>query len=142
MIQLDVKCPHCGKSLMDEEHTIDGRPSVNVIIELKKKRGWLRLSSLYGSYNMESEFSIPEEEIVRFFCPHCDSNLRVPRDCEKCGAPMVAVKIVGGAMVEICSRRGCKKHLIEFENLERELSAFYDAFSYAFRGISKKGDEK
>ncbi|PIP13787.1 MAG: hypothetical protein COT45_04095 [bacterium (Candidatus Stahlbacteria) CG08_land_8_20_14_0_20_40_26] len=137
MIQLNIKCPHCGKSLMDEEHTIDDHPSVNVIIEFKKKRGWLRLSSLYGSYNTESEFPIPKEEIVRFFCPYCNSNLRVSRDCERCGAPMVAMKIVGGAIVEICSRYGCKKHLIAFENLERELSAFYDAFSYSFRGISK-----
>jgi len=28
MIQVNVKCPHCGKSLMDEDVKIDGHPSV------------------------------------------------------------------------------------------------------------------
>ena len=142
MIKLEVKCPHCKKSLMDEEHKIDNNPSVSFIIESEKGRGWLRLSSLYGSYNKESEFPVSEGEIMRMFCPHCDSNLRVTRDCERCGAPMVATKIIGGAMIEICSRWGCKKHLIEFENLESELSTFYDKYSYAIKGASKKGSEK
>ena len=138
MIELDVKCPYCGKSLMDEEHKIDNHPGVSFVIESEKGRGWLRLSSLYGSYNKESELSVAEGEIMHLFCPYCDSNLRVTRDCERCGAPMVAMKITGGAMIEICSRWGCKKHLIEFENLESELSAFYNTYSYAFRGTSKK----
>ena len=81
-----IKCPYCGESLLNKEHKIDGYPSVEFIIRSKDSAGWLRLSSLYGSYNKESELKALEGEIVRFFCPHCDVNLRTSRDCEKCNA--------------------------------------------------------
>ena len=93
MIEVNVKCPHCGESLMDEEIKIDDHPSVKVNIQWRGERGRLRLSSLYGSYTIECQLST----------------------------------------VEICSRRGCKKHLIEFENLESELRAFYNKYSLFFK---------
>ncbi|MGB2697437.1 MAG: class I tRNA ligase family protein [Candidatus Zixiibacteriota bacterium] len=133
MIQVNVKCPKCGKSLMDEKHKINEHPSVKVMIEHKNKRGWVRLSSLYGSYNLESELLIPEGESVRFFCPFCESDLAGTRKCEKCDAAMIPLKFSDGGFVEICSRKGCKKHLIEFENLENELKAFYNAYPLFFK---------
>lgn len=134
MIQINVKCPHCEQSLMNEEYKIDNYPSVKVMIEFKGRRGWLCLSSLYGSYNIDSEFAIPDEEIVQFFCPNCHSNLAGTRKCEKCDAPMIAMDFVNGGIVQICSRKGCKKHLIEFEDLETEIRAFYDTYSTFFKG--------
>jgi hypothetical protein len=134
MIQVNVKCPYCEESLMDEEHEIDNYPSIKVTIEFKGRYGWLRLSSLYGSYNAESEFPIPHCEIVRFFCPKCNANLEGMRKCEECGAPMIAMDFVNGGVVQICSRKGCKKHLIEFEDLETEIRAFYDTYSTFFKG--------
>jgi predicted RNA-binding Zn-ribbon protein involved in translation (DUF1610 family) len=133
MIQVNVKCPHCGKSLMDDEIKIDGHPSVKVNIQWGGERGRLRLSSLYGSYEIDAQVAVPEGEIARFFCPHCNTELSSSRTCEKCSAPMVSMKFIQGGKVEICSRRGCKKHLIEFEDLESELRAFYNKYSLFFK---------
>jgi predicted RNA-binding Zn-ribbon protein involved in translation (DUF1610 family) len=75
MIEVNVKCPHCGKSLMDDEVKIDDRPSVKVNIQYKGERGRLRLSSLYGSYNIQSEVPIKDGHTVKFLCPHCNTEL-------------------------------------------------------------------
>ena len=129
MIQVNVECPRCRTSLMDTEHKIDDHDSISVIIELQKKRGWLRLSSLYGSYTIESEYDIPPDTVARFICPHCQSELKSTRTCEACGSPMVAMHFKDGGHVQICSRRGCRHHLVEFRELETELRAFYDRYS-------------
>ncbi|HEX7401796.1 MAG TPA: class I tRNA ligase family protein [candidate division Zixibacteria bacterium] len=128
MIQVNVKCPHCGKSLMEEAHKIDGYPSVKVFIEHEKKKGVLYLSSLYGSYNIETDVFVPEKKLASFICPHCQKELKSKRACEVCQAPMVPFNFVSGGIIQICSRRGCKKHLVEFEKLEGELSAFYNEY--------------
>jgi methionyl-tRNA synthetase len=133
MIQVNVKCPHCGKSFMDDEVKIDGQPSVRLNVQWGGERGRIRLSSLYGSYKIEMQLSMPEGEIAKFFCPHCNAELTAPRICERCDAPMVSMKFIEGGTVEICSRKGCKKHLIEFEDLETELRAFYEKYSLFFK---------
>ncbi|OPX23885.1 MAG: hypothetical protein B1H03_00215 [Planctomycetales bacterium 4484_113] len=110
---VEVSCPHCNHSLMDERHLVDGRPSIRVTISFGKKHGWLCLSSLYGSYNVESEYPIPDNIVAHFFCPHCHGELLGTTDCPECGAPMVRMMIRGGGMVQICSRRGCKGHILD-----------------------------
>ena len=129
MIHVEVECPRCRTSLMDPEHQIDGHDCISVTIEFDEKRGWLRLSSLYGSYTIESEYEIPPDSVVRFFCPHCGKELRSTRTCEACGTPMVAMHFRDGGHVQICSRRGCKHHLIEFRDFETELRAFYTRYT-------------
>ena len=141
MIQVKVKCPYCGQSFMSDEKLIDNHPSVKVSIKLKNKSGFLYLSSLYGSYKIITEFDLPLDAIVLFFCPHCNADLRGDRLCDKCNAPMVIFKSFTGGCIQICSRRGCKKHLVEFENLEDELLSFYKAYPLFFSNISKKEKE-
>ena len=68
-LQVNIRCPYCKQSLMDEDKTIDGYPSVKVVIQNSNKRGMLYLSSIYGSYNIISEFNIPMDEIILFFLP-------------------------------------------------------------------------
>ncbi len=128
-LKVQVKCPYCRQSLMDEEKTIDGLPSVRVFIQFNDKKGLLYLSSIYGSYNIFSEIHIPMDEIVLFFCPHCQSSLLTNTLCEKCNVPMAAFELKQGGKVQICSKRGCKKHMIEFSNLSQEISTFYDEYS-------------
>lgn len=115
---------------MDSEHKIEGYPSIKVTIVYENKCGWLRLSSLYGSAVIESEYPIPEQTLTRFFCPNCGTELIGNRVCDVCNAPMVPFKFTEGGIMEVCARRGCKKHLAEFENLEADLKAFYDAYSH------------
>ena len=110
---IDVTCPHCNHSLMDETFAIDGYPSIKVSVSFDHEDGWLRLSCLYGSYNFVSEFDIPIDSVVCFLCPHCGVEFPSPSDCSMCGAPMVPMLVDGGGIVQICSRRGCKNHMLD-----------------------------
>jgi methionyl-tRNA synthetase len=114
---------------MNEAHKIDGVPCVEIIIEFNHKRGSVYLSSFYGSYTIDSELVCPPGEVPKFFCPHCNSELTSKRKCEKCDAPMVWIDFLEGyGRVQICSRRGCKHHLIEFEDIEYELRKFFEIY--------------
>jgi hypothetical protein len=93
---IDVSCPSCNHSLMDDSFYIEGRPSIRVTISFEEKHGWARLSSVYGRYNVYSEHEIPFKTIVHFFCPHCHGELAGTWDCPSCGAPMVSMIVRGG----------------------------------------------
>jgi NADH-quinone oxidoreductase subunit E len=110
---VEVSCSRCNHSLMDPHHLIDGHPSIRVTASFGQRHGWLALSSLYGSYNVSSEYNIPEDTIVQFFCPYCHTELIGAFSCSECGAPMVPMIIRGGGIVQICSRRGCKGHMLD-----------------------------
>lgn len=134
MIKVKLKCPRCSKSLMDESLPIDSRPSVRLLAACGAKKGELHLSSVYGSYRIKSGVEMRKGAVARLFCPHCRKELSGGRVCEKCEAPMVPLALQEGGVVQICSRRGCKKHLLEFEDPEAELGAFYSAYSTFFKG--------
>ena len=109
---ISVSCSRCNHSLMDPDHLIDGLPAVRVTVSFERKHGWLRLSCLYGSHSLESEYEIPMDQVLDFFCPHCHAELKGASDCPECGAPMVSLIVHGGGIVQVCSRRGCKGHML------------------------------
>jgi len=110
---IEVSCPCCNGSLMDKSFTIDGYPSIRVSASFGHRHGWLRLSSLYGSYSMFAEHDIPEGSVAKFFCPRCRGELIGSWECPVCGAPMAPMIVRGGGTVRICSRRGCKSHMLD-----------------------------
>ncbi len=110
---VEVSCPQCNHSLMDPEHLVDGYPAIRVTLSFGREHGWLRLSCLYGSFTVESEYEVPMDAVVDFFCPHCHAHLIGASVCPGCGAPMVPMIVRGGGIVQICSRRGCKGHILD-----------------------------
>jgi len=110
---VDVSCPHCNHSFKDETFAIDGYPCLKINVATDHQQGWIRLSCLYGSYSVSTEFEIPEDTVVNFICPHCNSEIRSTSDCSQCGAPMITMLVDGGGIVRICSRRGCKNHMLD-----------------------------
>jgi len=108
-----LRCPHCNHSLLDPNYLIDDYPSIRLTVSFGRKHGWMRMSSLYGSYTIKSEYEIPIDTLVNFFCPHCHAELIGASSCPLCNAPMVPMVIYGGGLVQICSRRGCKNHMID-----------------------------
>jgi len=110
---IEVSCARCNHSLMDPRHPIDDHPSIRITVSFAHSHGWLALSSLYGSYNVDSEYDIPTDTVVQIFCPHCHTELIGGADCGECGAPMVPMIVRGGGMVQICSRKGCKGHILD-----------------------------
>ncbi len=112
-----VSCPRCNHSLMDVRHPVDGHPSIRATVSSGRDHGRLNLSCLYGSYNVESNFDIPSEAIINFFCPHCHAELHTTTRCATCGAPMVPMIVKGGGMIQICSRKGCKGHMLDLNGV-------------------------
>jgi len=110
---VEVSCARCNHTLMDPEHTIDGLPGIRVTISFGDTHGWLLLSCLYGSYDIVSEHEIPADTVANFFCPYCHAELKGAADCVDCGAPMVPMIVRGGGIVQICSRRGCRAHMLD-----------------------------
>lgn len=110
---VEVSCPRCNHSLMDPGYSIDSYPSIRVTVAFDDKHGWLRLSSMYGSYQVFGEYDIPHDTVLQFFCPHCHAELIGAASCALCGAPVVPMIVRGGGVVEICSRRGCKSHMLD-----------------------------
>ncbi|UCD62751.1 MAG: NAD(P)H-dependent oxidoreductase subunit E [Candidatus Zixiibacteriota bacterium] len=110
---LEVSCARCNHSLMDARHVIDGRPPIKVTVSFGSTHGWLMLSSLYGSHEVSMEYEIPPDTIVHMFCPHCHAELIGGAKCGECDAPMVPMIVRGGGVVQICSRRGCKGHMLD-----------------------------
>jgi len=110
---VQVNCPRCNHSLMDTEHAIDGYPSIRVTISFGRQHGWHRLSSLYGSYNFESEHHRALGVVAHYFCPHCHSELIGASECPECGTIMVPMIVRGGGMAQVCPRRGCKGHRLD-----------------------------
>ncbi|MHC5036787.1 MAG: NADH-quinone oxidoreductase subunit NuoE family protein [Planctomycetota bacterium] len=113
LFPVELHCPRCNHSLMDDTNRVDDLPGVRVTVSFADKHGWLCLSSLYGSYSIESEFEVPENTVVHFFCPHCHAELDGSSVCVDCGAPLIPLIALGGGMVQICSRRGCRGHLLD-----------------------------
>jgi NADH:ubiquinone oxidoreductase subunit E len=114
---LEVLCPQCNHSLMDQTHLVDGVPSIRMTVSFGHEHGWLMLSSLYGSYTVESGNEVPVGTVVNFFCPHCHAELIGAWNCTVCEAPMVPMIVQGGGIVQICSRRGCKSHMLDLEGV-------------------------
>jgi len=114
---VEVSCPRCNRSLMDPNVLVDDYPSIRIVVAFARKHGSLRLSCLYGSYNILSDHEIPMDQVVNFFCPHCHGELRSASDCPACFAPMVPMIVRGGGIVEVCSRRGCKEHRLDLDGV-------------------------
>lgn len=114
---VEVSCPRCNHSLMDPSYTIDGYPSIRVTVSFGAKHGWLRISSLYGSYNVFAQYQMLPDDVINFFCPHCHAELRGATNCTVCNAPMVPMIVRGGGMVQICSRNGCKSHMLDIDGV-------------------------
>lgn len=132
MVKILANCPHCQRSLMDQEHKIGGESSIalhgKLPPEAGSSEGIIHLSSIYGDFQIETSLVIPVGTVVEFSCPYCKTNLHGSRSCEECAGQMVALQLSRGGSILFCSQRGCKKHLLEFEDPEVELTAFYQEF--------------
>jgi len=129
LISLKVKCPVCGKSLMDEEQLVDNCPSIKLTIKLGDDTGTIRLSSVYESYNYLTDIELPENEISALTCPLCNTDLVSKLECEVCKAPMIPLDLELGGNVSICSRIGCKNHFMKFVD-----------FSFALKNLFEETD--
>ena len=129
-VAIKVKCPKCKKSLMDPYHPFHGKPSMSLNIEVNGEKGIQRLCSYYGCYDQEITIKIPDQEVVKYFCPSCNEELISTNHCEECDAPMIPLSMEKGGRIYFCSRRGCKAHYLHFDNVSDGLRKLYNEFGY------------
>lgn len=130
-ISFNVDCPHCGKSLMNAYQPIMGKPSIRVSIEAPDQKGTLRLCSLYGCHQHESDIELKDGQIYNFKCPSCNTSLNIEEKCDQCEAPLVGLRLEMGGKAEVCSRKGCENHYIAFKDLNDALNALEGEYGHS-----------
>ena len=110
---LETSCPYCGHDLMDREYLLDSHPSIRCDVSTGRKKGWLRLSSLYGSSTAVAEHDYLPGREAALFCPHCKQDLTRDSNCLECGATMAMMSVRSGASLHICFRHGCRGHRLD-----------------------------
>jgi hypothetical protein len=116
-------CPE-GHSLMNTEHKINGYPSIGVRVRYKDQTGLIYLDPVYGSFKNVYEIKVPENEVVEFFCPTCETSLTYYNHvCQNCKAPMFDIKLPHEGIVAGCLRNGCHFHMLKLADGEKLLKA-------------------
>lgn len=115
---------------MDYTQYLNAKPSIKVKVAVGDKEGILNLCSTYGCYDKVSSIELVENEIAKLICPYCKQDLSTQITCELCHAPMVDLTLNKGGKVHICSRIGCKKHYVSFEDIYETLTNFYGEYDY------------
>jgi len=133
LISLKVKCPHCGKSLMDHTLFLNAKPSIKVRIDHQGKQGMLNLCSTFNCLDKQSSIELTKGEIAGLSCMHCKKDLKGMQVCNLCGAPIVDFDLDKGGTVHVCSRIGCEKHYVSFEDIYSTLTSFYHEYDYGAR---------
>ncbi len=117
---LQVSCSACNKSFLDPDYPLDGYPSINLRVSYNGTKGWLRMSSLYGSRSNAMEHPIPANSLSRLFCPHCGGELPSFSNCAECGSPMAALQVRESCSWEVCTRQGCEGHLLNLNSMNMQ----------------------
>ena len=60
---------------------------------------------------------MPVGTIVTLFCPQCHGLLLGVGTCADCRAPLVPLLVHGGAILQVCSRLGCRGHSLDLSGV-------------------------
>ena len=129
-ISLKVRCPFCNKSLMDYTQYLNAKPSIRLNIAHGGREGVINLCSTYGCYDKICNIELIDNEIAVLSCPFCKAVLNSSVKCDLCEAPIVDIKLDKGGKVHVCSRIGCKKHFVSFEDIYDTLTDFYKEYNF------------
>lgn len=103
----EAQCPK-GHSLIDDEHKINGLPSIKLKAASGKNEGFIHLDPIYGKHQHHYGIQFKDGEIVNLSCPVCgisivDEKKRGPN----CGDPTYSLIIPGKGIVEGCTKFNC-----------------------------------
>lgn len=118
---------------MNEKKLVDNCPSIQLGVSIDGKKGTMNLSSVYESYNYICDIETPENEIVKLYCSHCNSEIVSKTECDLCNAPMIPFDLELGGNVSICSRIGCTNHFVKFVDFSFALKRLYIDAGYLER---------
>ncbi len=100
-------CPK-GHSLIDEEHKIDGMPSIKLKAKSDSNEGYVHLDPIYGKHQDHYGIQFEEDETVHLYCPQCGvSIVDEKRIGPNCGAPTYSIIVPGQGSIEGCTKFNC-----------------------------------
>ncbi|MBU1099474.1 MAG: HAMP domain-containing protein [Bacteroidetes bacterium] len=70
-------CPK-GHNLMDDDHKIDGMPSIKIKAHSTSNEGFIHLDPIYGRHEHHYGIHFDEDEEIKFHCPICGISLLDP----------------------------------------------------------------
>ncbi len=108
LIQIrNATCPK-GHSLIDEEHKIDGLPSIKLTAKSDSNEGFVHLDPIYGKHQDHYGIQFNDDEIVRLYCPQCGISIVDEKKIgPNCGAPTYSLVVPGQGEIEGCTKFNC-----------------------------------
>jgi two-component system NtrC family sensor kinase len=100
-------CPK-GHNLMDDEHKIDGMPSIKLKAKSSTNEGFIHLDPIYGRHQHHYGIQFQENEIVKLSCPVCGTSLVDEEDLgPECNAPVYKIIIPNQGTLVGCTKYAC-----------------------------------
>ena len=100
-------CPK-GHNLMDNEHKIEGMPSIKLKAKSASNEGYVHLDPIYGRHEHHYGIQFSEVEIVRLYCPVCGISLVDEDDMgPSCHAPTYKIIIPTQGTLAGCTKYLC-----------------------------------
>ncbi len=100
-------CPK-GHNLMDDEHKIDGMPSIKLLAKSGKNEGFVHLDPIYGRHQHHYGIQLKENEILKLYCPVCGVSLIDEEEKgPHCGAPVYKILIPNQGTLVGCTKYQC-----------------------------------
>ena len=107
---LQIKKAECSKrhSLIDEQHKIDGLPSIKLLIKQDDKEKILHLNSIYGKKDHENHSPINTQKDFSIECPTCNVSLKDEEEkCPECGSQIYKIDTPGQGVLKGCINKNC-----------------------------------
>jgi signal transduction histidine kinase len=102
-----AECPN-GHNLIDENHRIDGLPSIQLKVNYGSNIGFIHLDPIYGKMNNHYGIPIPKNKSINISCPECGIPMISKQDkCGKCGSEIYNIIIPGQGELLGCARVNC-----------------------------------
>jgi two-component system, NtrC family, sensor kinase len=100
-------CPN-KHSLLDEDHKIEGMPTIKVKVKNAGNEGFIHLDPIYGRHRHHFGIAFPTGKPASVFCPTCDVSLiHGEEKCPECRSPLLSVSTENEHPLQICSKFSC-----------------------------------
>ncbi len=102
-----AECPN-GHNLIDDDHRIDGKPSIKLKVQYGSNIGFIHLDPMYGLGKNHFGIPVPKNKTIHIGCPECDvTMINKTEKCDKCGSEIYEVNIPGQGLLLGCARVNC-----------------------------------
>ena len=135
-------CPK-GHDLLDQDHKIDGRPSIKLKAKSLKNEGFIHLDPVYGNHNHHFGIEFDINEPIKLYCPHCGIPLIYENDTgPDCGAPIYNILIPNQGILKGCTIFNCGWQKWDYVDESGERNFIEVKISDTGAGINKEDLEK